>query len=143
MTTSILQGFSLSPLLFVFCVNGVIDRTNSVWSEERWNVLMHEDDTVLLARSRRELIEKINVFKFEWSEIGLEVNKLKNEIMVVGEKEHIDIKKVIRYSQSGLTKKGTLKKTAMDSVQNSQSMRRYVNYFIGERQRKLELGRIM
>ena len=87
----------------------------------------------------------------ECGEIGLEVNKLKSEIMVVGEKEKekeehiegIEIKEVIRYLGVWIDNKGTLKKTVMDRVQKSQRMRRYVNYLIAGRQRKLELGRIM
>ena len=77
------------------------------------------------------------------------MNKLKSEIMVVGGKENeehiegIEIKEEIRYLGVWIDNKGTLKKTVMDRVQKSQRMRRYVNYLIAGRQRKLELGRIM
>ena len=69
--TGIRQSCKVSRLLFVLSINCVIDRMNVVWPEERWNVLMYADDKVLLAKSRRELIEKINVFKGECDEIGL------------------------------------------------------------------------
>ena len=45
--TGISQGCNVSPLLFVLCTNGMSDRMNAVWPEERLNVLMYADDTVM------------------------------------------------------------------------------------------------
>ena len=112
-------------------------------------MLMYADDTVILARSRRELIEKLNIFKWECKSIGLEVNESKSEVMVVGEKkkeqfiEGIEVKDSIKYLGVWMDKNGSLTKTVRERVEKCKRMRGFINYMVSGRKRKMELGRII
>ena len=52
------QGCKASPLLFILCLNRVVDVINKIWKEERWNLLMYADDALIMAKTERELQEK-------------------------------------------------------------------------------------
>ena len=68
------QGCKASPVMFVVCMNRLIDGLNNVWKNERYNMLMFADDVIILGRSRREVEEKVNVYKVECRRLGLKIN---------------------------------------------------------------------
>ena len=76
------------------------------------NVVMYGDDAMILARSRRELEEKLNAYVCACRDMGLEVNRDKSEIFVVGgelipEKiAEIEVKKSINYLGMEIDEKG-------------------------------------
>jgi len=106
------QGCKLSPLLFVVCLNKVVDELNRIWYEENVNVVMYADDALILGRSRRELEEKINVYVCACRDMGLDVNREKSEILVLGgdgNKDRIagiEVKDSIKYLGLEINKKG-------------------------------------
>ena len=48
---------------FVVGLNTVVDRLNEVWWEERWNVLLYADDALLIGRTEKDIVSKVNVYK--------------------------------------------------------------------------------
>jgi len=78
------QGCKVSPVMFLICMNRMIDSLNNVWREERYNVLLFADDVLIMARSGIELREKMNVYKSECRRLGLTVNEGKSEILRIG-----------------------------------------------------------
>ena len=58
---------------------------------------MYVDDTVIMERLERELVEKINVFRSECRIMSLEGNQTKGKVMVVG-KESKDKKQVAEFN---------------------------------------------
>mgnify|MGYP000241734625 CR=1 FL=1 len=142
------QGCKVSPLLFVLLLNKVVDRLNDVWRDERWNILMYADDALILGRSEREIEEKVNVYRSECREMGLEVNVDKSEIMVVGKsprKEIAGLRVVeeMKYLGVWFDRKGGMRRTAKEKVESCKRLKNYVGYLVCGRQRKLELGRLI
>ena len=140
----------MSPLLFTLCLNRIVDRLNGVWKEEVWNVLLYADDALVFGKSEGEITQKLNVYRTECREMGLEVNEGKSEMMVIGKqgvkKERIagfEVKKEIKYLGVWIDEKGSFKKTVKERIKRSETMRKFVSYVISGRKRKMELGKVI
>ena len=76
-------------------------------------MVMYGDDAMILAISRRELDEKVNVYVCACRDMGLEVNRNKSEILVVGGElipvkiAGIEVKKSIKYLGMEIDEKGS------------------------------------
>ena len=79
------QGCPLSPILFNIFVNDIFEIINNMTNsnitldnETKLNALMYADDLILLATSKEELQEKIDVLNDYCGSIKLEINEKKN-----------------------------------------------------------------
>ena len=51
---------------------------------------MFADDVIILGRSRREVEEKVNVYKVDCRRLGLKINSDKSEIMKRGKNKGVE-----------------------------------------------------
>jgi hypothetical protein len=87
-TNGIRQGCTGSPLLFVMVVNTIIERICEArigFKNDRFYIpaLFYADDGLLIANGRRELERMMEVQQHVSSEVGLEINESKCQVMIV------------------------------------------------------------
>jgi hypothetical protein len=80
------QGSVLSPVLFVIVMNAL---ARELGGELPWT-LLYADDILLIAKTERELRDKIKRWKDGLEVKGLKMNVGKTKVMVIGEKEEIE-----------------------------------------------------
>ena len=80
----IVKGCKASLVMFILCMNRLIEGLNNTWKNERYNMLMFLNDVIILGSSRREVKEKVNVYKVECRMLGLRINAVKSETMKIG-----------------------------------------------------------
>ncbi|CAG7733390.1 unnamed protein product [Allacma fusca] len=84
----VLQGESLSPTLFNFFINDVIETLNRSFTspvsigDRRLHALLYADDIVLMAYSAESLQQKIDVLKSYFKQNQLILNVFKSKIVV-------------------------------------------------------------
>ena len=76
------QGDSLSPILFSLYINDLPTKLSQPSSNTDINILLYADDLAILANSREELQNKLNLLYVYCKDRSLKVNVNKNTIMV-------------------------------------------------------------
>jgi len=142
------QGCCASPLMFNMCMRMAVDRLNETWREEKINILMYADDALIFARSERELQEKVNVFKAECREMGLEINKDKSMAMtLVGKRENegllagFENKDEVKYLGALIGEGGSFKSFLDKKMETIKRMVSYALYLIRGKMHRMIVGR--
>jgi hypothetical protein len=93
-TNGIRQGCTGSPLLFVMVVNTIIEKICDArigFKNEKFYIpaLFYADDGLLIANGKRELERMIQLLQRVSSEVGLEINQTKCQVIIMNSKnEH-------------------------------------------------------
>jgi hypothetical protein len=89
LTEGLLQGDSLSPLLFCLFIADIQERLEKegfagikISDTGRVQLLLYADDTVVLAKTAGEMHKKIRILSEYFDELGLKVNLSKTKIIV-------------------------------------------------------------
>ena len=108
------QGSSASCILFILYVDRMIRMVKNAFQDDGFlgslHMLMLMDDTVLLATSKKKLIEKFQKCQDFCEEYGMSINQKKTEFMVINSNKHdketihsrgIDVKYCTSYKYLG------------------------------------------
>lgn len=141
------QGCKMSPIIFVLLMNNVIKKINEIW-KKRMNILMFADDTLLLADTELETVQKINVFKYECQKVGLEINENKSEILIINGKNKpeningIRVVKDIKYLGIHITaERRMMKKYVKDKISKGQKYSNWMKYMLRSKLMKQSIGK--
>ena len=90
--TGVRQGCILSPLLYAIFINGLVKATNAqnkgvtIDGGSKLGILLYADDIVLLAESRKDLQQMMDLVASYAKKWRFEINPKKSQVMVAGTK---------------------------------------------------------
>ena len=118
-------------------MNRLIEGLNNAWKNERYNMLMFADDVIILDRSRREVEEKVNVYKVECRMLGLKINSEKSEIMKIGKNKGVEdcitrirMRDRIKYLEIKVDCRGDMSEFVEEKIKMSKRMVGYMAYVV-------------
>ena len=88
------QGCKISPLVFIWLVNQIINDIDYKFRQDNNNVQFFADDCIIIAKDIYSLDEKLRVITRKANNIGLKINMDKSNYMIYNNSnhtEHLDI----------------------------------------------------